>query len=73
MEDPWLKVADAARYLGLSPSTLIRYADAGDITHIRTRTGYRRFKQSDLDAYIQESRVQSRKSQAPTPRTSGVG
>lgn len=71
-EDSWLKVADAARYLGFSPSTLLKYADAGDIVHLKTRTGHRRFKKSDLDAYIQEHRVQSREDQAATPRARGV-
>lgn len=55
-EDTWLKVADAARLVGFSPSTLCRWADAGDIPCIKTRSGHRRFLKSDLEAYLERHR-----------------
>lgn len=73
-DNPWLPVAAAARYLGFSVSTIIRWSDAGELPHIRTKSGFRRFNKSDLDAYIEEHRyVPSGKGQATEPRSRGVG
>lgn len=73
-DNPWLTVAAAARYLGFSVSTIIRYADSGELSHIRTRTGHRRFKKSDLDTYIEEhTYVPGGKAKVTEPRSRGVG
>ena len=51
----WLSTAEAARYLGITPRTLYRFIDEGQIT------GYRfgrviRLKQDDVDAFIEYAR-----------------
>lgn len=64
-ENPWLTVAPAARYLGISPTTLRKWSDAGDVPFVRTKAGHRRFLISELDQFIKEHRgeryVQARK------------
>jgi excisionase family DNA binding protein len=52
----WLSTADAAKYLGITPRTLYRFIDEGQIA------GYRfgrviRLKQSDVDLFIDSSRI----------------
>ncbi len=44
-----LELAEAARQLGVHPSTLRRWADAGKITHERTINGRRRFRRQVLE------------------------
>lgn len=52
----WLSTADAASHLGITPRTLYRFIDEGQIP------GYRfgrviRLKQTDVDAFIDASRI----------------
>ena len=52
----WLSTADAAKYLGITPRTLYRFIDEGQIA------GYRfgrviRLKQDDVDLFIESSRI----------------
>lgn len=52
----WLSTAEAAKYLGITPRTLYRFIDEGQIA------GYRfgrviRLKQDDVDAFIEASRI----------------
>lgn len=52
----WLSTAEAAKYLGITPRTLYRFIDEGQIA------GYRfgrviRLKQDDVDAFIDSSRI----------------
>lgn len=52
----WLSTADAAEYLGITPRTLYRFIDEGQIT------GYRfgrviRLKQDDVDLFIENSKI----------------
>ena len=54
---PWLSTADAAKYLGITSRTLYRFIDEGLIA------GYRfgrviRLKQTDVDAFIDASRIE---------------
>lgn len=73
-DNPWLTVAGAARYLGFSASTIIRWSDAGELPHIRTKSGYRRFNKSDLDTWKEDhTYVAGGKAEASEPRTRGVG
>lgn len=53
----WLNLTEAARRLGVHFTTLRRWADAGEIEHIRTPGGKRRFTTEALEAFI-ESRQQ---------------
>ena len=53
----WLSTADAARYLGITPRTLYRFIDEGQIA------GYHfgrviRLKQTDVDLFIDSSRIE---------------
>jgi excisionase family DNA binding protein len=44
-----LELAESAHLLGIHPSTLRRWADAGKITHEKTVNGRRRFRRQVLD------------------------
>ena len=53
----WLSTAEAAKFLGITPRTLYRFIDEGQIA------GYRfgrviRLKQDDVDAFIEASRIE---------------
>ncbi|MEZ4767149.1 MAG: helix-turn-helix domain-containing protein [Caldilineales bacterium] len=52
-DDPWLDLSDAADILGIHYTTLRRWADDGQVPHYRTPGGRRRFKQSELTAFLQ--------------------
>jgi excisionase family DNA binding protein len=49
---PWLKLGEAADYLGVHFTTLRRWADDGKVPCIRTPGGRRRFKKVELDAFM---------------------
>lgn len=55
----WLGLGQAARYLGVHPGTLRRWADHGEIPVILTPGGHRRFPLADLQQFA-ESRKQLR-------------
>ena len=46
--DDWLTLKDAAERLGVHPTTLRRWADAGQIPHMTTAGGHRRFATADV-------------------------
>ena len=53
----WLSTADAAKALGITPRTLYRFINAGDLA------GYRfgrviRVKRVDVEAFIEASRIE---------------
>lgn len=48
----WLRLSEAADYVGVHFTTLRRWADDGDVPCIRTPGGRRRFKKEDLDAFL---------------------
>ena len=49
--DSLLKSTDAARLLGVAPSTVKRWADEGRLPHVKTAGGHRRFRQADVAAF----------------------
>jgi excisionase family DNA binding protein len=51
----YVKVAEAARFLGVSQTTVRKWADAGVIPN-RTLpgSGYRLFQQKDLDKFLEK-------------------
>jgi excisionase family DNA binding protein len=49
----WLSLSEASDLLGVHPTTLRRWADAGDIACFRTPGGHRRFRLADLVAWTQ--------------------
>lgn len=55
----WVTLTEAARRLGVHPSTLRRWADEGAIPLLLTPGGHRRFALADLEAFAQAQRVSS--------------
>ncbi|MDA1055830.1 MAG: helix-turn-helix domain-containing protein [Planctomycetota bacterium] len=51
----YVKTAEAAEILGVSQTTLRKYAEAGKISMRRNPVnGYRLFKREDLEAFLQQ-------------------
>jgi excisionase family DNA binding protein len=48
--EDWLELSEAAKILGVHPSTLRRWADAGKVAHMRTLNGRRRFDLATIQA-----------------------
>jgi len=53
----WLSTKEAARRLGITPRTLYRFIDNGDLPAYRMGRVIR-LQQSDVDAYIETCRVE---------------
>jgi excisionase family DNA binding protein len=62
----WLRLGEAADYLGVHPVTLRRWADERRIACIRTPGGRRRFLQADLDDFVTSSRNEVLSKTPPT-------
>ena len=68
----WLSTADAAKYLGITPRTLYRFIDEGQIA------GYRlgrviRLKQEDVERFIEASRIEPGTLEHLYPEVVGTG
>ena len=51
----FLRISEAAEYLGVSPNTLRNWENAGKIVaHRHPVNGYRLFKKQELDALLQQ-------------------
>lgn len=51
----YLRISEAAEYLGVSPNTLRNWVNAGKIAAVRHPVNdYRLFKQDDLDALLKQ-------------------
>ncbi len=58
----YMRVAEAADYLGVSPNTLRNWVTAGKIAAVRHPVNaYRLFKREDLDALLKQVAVASKK------------
>ena len=53
----WLSTADAAKALGITPRTLYRFIDQGELTAYRFGRVIR-IKQADVDAFIEGARIE---------------
>jgi excisionase family DNA binding protein len=53
----WLTLGQAARFLGAAQGTVRKWADGGRLPAFYTPGGHRRFRRSDLDAFLARSRV----------------
>jgi excisionase family DNA binding protein len=53
----WLSLAEAAEWLGVHPTTLRRWADAGQIPALLTPGGHRRFVVAELEHFAREHRL----------------
>ena len=51
----WMRLSEAAEYLGVHFTTLRRWSDSGEISYFKTPGGWRRFKKSDLDGFLHRS------------------
>jgi excisionase family DNA binding protein len=49
--DEWLNLSEAAKVLGVHPSTLRTWADRGDVPTHRTPGKHRRFRRADIEAW----------------------
>src|SRR5215210_3073427 len=52
----WLTLGQAANYLGVAQSTIRKWSDSGRLPAFYTPGGHRRFRRSDLDAFLSNSR-----------------
>lgn len=50
----WLTLGEASELLGVHPTTLRTWANAGKIPSFRTPGGHRRFAREDLEAFMRE-------------------
>ncbi|MHB8613147.1 MAG: MerR family transcriptional regulator [Candidatus Dormibacteraceae bacterium] len=53
---PWLSLGEASSILGITPATLRRWADHGDIATFVTPGGHRRFPRSAIEALVPQQR-----------------
>ena len=67
----FLKIAEAAEYLGVSPNTLRNWENAGKIVaHRHPVNGYRLFKQEELDVLLNLAERPSYKAEAASQKPS---
>ena len=56
----FLRISEAAEYIGVSPNTLRNWENAGKIAaHRHPVNGYRLFKQADLDQLLKTAQLRS--------------
>lgn len=66
----FLRISEAAAYLGVSPNTLRNWENAGKISaHRHPVNGYRLFKQDELDALLRP--IQSSDATEPNDEDAG--
>lgn len=56
-ENVWLSTQDAAKRLGITPRTLYRFIDQGELPAYRLGRVIR-LKQADVDQFIEASRIE---------------
>ncbi|MCL5275135.1 MAG: helix-turn-helix domain-containing protein [Chloroflexi bacterium] len=66
-EKEWLGLGETAKYLGVHPITLRRWADAGEINYMLTAGGHRRFAVNEVKRFMSR-----RQRQIGAPRTEQV-
>lgn len=64
-EGEWLALGQAARFLGVAQSTIRRWSDQGRVLAFTTPGGHRRFRRSDLQAFLERSGPGGRAEGAP--------
>lgn len=58
----YLRISEAAEYLGVSPNTLRNWENAGKlVAHRHPLNSYRLFKRKDLDALLKQVQRPARK------------
>src|SRR5436189_4988340 len=51
----WLTLGQAAKYLGVAQSTIRKWSDLGRVPAFYTPGGHRRYRRTDLDAFLERS------------------
>jgi len=54
-EPDWLTLGQAAKYLGVAQSTIRKWSDLGRVPAFYTPGGHRRYRRTDLDAFLERS------------------
>jgi excisionase family DNA binding protein len=54
-EPDWLTLGQAAKFLGVAQSTIRKWSDQGRLPAFYTPGGHRRYRRSDLDAFLERS------------------
>jgi excisionase family DNA binding protein len=54
-EPDWLTLGQAAKHLGVAQSTIRKWSDSGRVPAFYTPGGHRRYRRSDLDAFLASS------------------
>jgi excisionase family DNA binding protein len=54
-ESDWLTLGQAAKYLGVAQSTIRKWSDQKKLPAFYTPGGHRRYRRSDLDAFLERS------------------
>ena len=56
VSSPWLSLGEASRFLGITPATLRRWADHGDVAAFVTPGGHRRFPRTVIEDMVPKPR-----------------
>ena len=59
-ESDWLTLGQAARYLGVAQSTIRKWSDSGRVRAFKTPGRHRRYRRSDLDAFLERAAPDAR-------------
>ncbi len=59
MTDEWLSLSDAAKVLGVHPSTVRLWSDKGILPTHKTQGGHRRYKGNEISLWMESSRQAS--------------
>jgi excisionase family DNA binding protein len=54
-DSEWLTLGQAARFLGVAQSTIRKWSDQGRVSAFYTPGGHRRYRRSDLEAFVDRS------------------
>ena len=64
-EPDWLTLGQAAKYLGVAQSTIRKWSDLGRLPAFYTPGKHRRYRRSDLDAFLERSGPGGRVKEGP--------
>jgi excisionase family DNA binding protein len=64
-ESEWLTLGQAARFLGVAQSTIRKWSDSGQVATFYTPGGHRRYRRSDLNAFLDRSGPGGRAKEGP--------
>jgi excisionase family DNA binding protein len=62
----WLSLNEAAKVLGVHPSTLRRWSDEGHLPSVRTEGGHRRYNRDALSTFLEKQQEKPSAPLAPT-------